>query len=71
MRFLFPVLPLFNVLAAAALAWCIQRARKSTAWSLVLLGCVGLLLGTLAAKLVMSWAAFYNYPVRVCCPSFA
>ena len=64
-RFLFPALPLFNALAAAALAWCIQRARKSTLWSLVLLGCIGLLLATLVAKLVMSWAAFYNYPVRL------
>ena len=63
-RFLFPVLPLFNALAAATVARSIQNARKSTIWTVLCLGVLGLLAATLLAKLVMAWAAYSNYPVR-------
>jgi alpha-1,6-mannosyltransferase len=63
-RFLFPVLPLFNTAAACALARAYNRHSKSLIALVFFLACVGLLLLTLAAKLVMSLAAYWNYPVR-------
>ncbi len=63
-RFLFPVLPLFNALAAAALARAYNNRRKSWRALLLFLACVGVLGLTLLAKLIMSWAAYWNYPVQ-------
>jgi len=61
-RFLFPVLPLLNAVAACGLSRAFERRRKSPTWRLLCLASLGLLLLTLAAKLAMALAAAWNYP---------
>ena len=62
LRFLFPVLPLCNALAAAALVRAWRNRRKSRTAALLAAACAGLLLLTLGGKLAMTWAAHWNYP---------
>lgn len=63
-RFLFPVLLLFNVGAACFLSKAHLNRRKSTAWRFVFTGGLLALAACLAATCVMSYAAYWNYPVR-------
>ena len=61
-RFLFPVLPLFNVAAAAGLARACQNRRKSAAWALLCCAAVAALGATLAATALMTAVSRHNYP---------
>lgn len=62
-RFLFPVLPLFNVAAAAALAhtWNWARRQRSTA-ALWQLGCGAGAAACLAVVILATKASHHNYP---------
>ena len=61
-RFLFPVLPLFNVLAAAGYVRLAQNRRKSLAWAGAHAAAVAALAATLAATALMTAASRHNYP---------
>lgn len=61
-RFLYPVLMLFNLGAAAFLSRVAANRRKSWVWRLLYLGCLAGLVGSFAVKLVMTLAANANYP---------
>jgi len=62
LRFLFPILPLANAAAAAALAALHRGRRKSLLRALLFLCALGLCAATLAGKAVMTAAAAWNYP---------
>lgn len=61
-RFLFPVLPLFNIAAATGAVRLYQNRRKGPIWAG--LGCMAaaFLGGTAIATLLMTAVSHYNYP---------
>lgn len=62
MRFLFPVLPLWNVLAAVTLARLHRNRTKSAFWALAYLGAAaGVALSAVLAGLITAASAL-NYP---------
>ena len=61
-RFLLPVLPLFNVLAAAGLVRLAQSRSKSPTWAGAHAAAVAALAATLAATVLMTAASRRNYP---------
>ena len=62
MRFLFPILPLFNLAAAVALVRASRNRRKSTLQRVVWLATVALVLAGLAASAFMLFISAHNYP---------
>mmetsp|Transcript_1115 Transcript_1115/g.2302 ORF Transcript_1115/g.2302 Transcript_1115/m.2302 type:complete len:487 (+) Transcript_1115:97-1557(+) len=63
LRFLFPVVPLFNTCAAVAIARFHQNAMMGKrAWQFMYFLCIGALLVSLAASLVFMQASKCNYP---------
>lgn len=60
-RFLLPVLPVYNIAAAAALSR-IWNNRHKTAWSLPSIAAALLLVGTACATAVMLAVSRHNYP---------
>jgi hypothetical protein len=61
-RFLFPVLPLFNVAAAAGFVRLAQNRRKSRVWAAAHGAAVAAVAATAAAMSLMSAASRHNYP---------
>lgn len=62
MRFLFPVLPLFNLAAAAGLVRIRHRRGKSGRHRLAWLAALGMLAATAAAAMLMLYISAHNYP---------
>lgn len=60
-RFLLPVLPVFNIAAAAAIAR-VWNNRRKPAWMLPSLGVALLLVGTASASAFMVAVSKHNYP---------
>ncbi len=61
-RFLFPVLPLFNVAAAAGLMRLYRNRRKGLFWQGLWLTALALLAGSAAAAVLMTAVSRCNYP---------
>ena len=61
-RFLFPVLPLFNVAAAAGLVRLHRNRRKGLLWVGLWLAALALLACSAAAAVLMTAASRGNYP---------
>lgn len=61
-RFLFPVLPIFNVAAAAAVARLYNNRTKSRSWRLLWLCALAMLAASALATGVMTAASRHNYP---------
>lgn len=61
-RFLFPVLPLWNVCAAVTLQRVYNNRSKSAAWRLVAAATSALLAGGAAVTALAAAASFANYP---------
>ena len=61
-RFLFPVLPLFNAAAAAAAARAWQNRGKSTRWKLAGSFMAAVLAASWLASGVMLYISAHNYP---------
>ena len=62
LRFILPVLPLFNIAAACALARLLANARKSVRAAAAAFAAAGLLAATLVATGLLTLAAHNNYP---------
>lgn len=62
LRFLLPVLPLFNLAAAAALVRAIHNRSKSTQHRLACAAAVALMLASLSAAMFMLYVSAHNYP---------
>ena len=62
LRFVLPILPLFNVAAACALARLLANARKGTRHGVAALAALALLAGSICAALLITLAAYHNYP---------
>jgi alpha-1,6-mannosyltransferase len=61
-RFLFPVLPLFNMAAAAAVVRLHRNRRKGPVWAGLWLVAGALLAGSAAAAVLMAAVSRLNYP---------
>ena len=61
-RFLFPVLPLFNVAAAAGLVRLYRNRRKGLLWLGLWLAALALLACSAAAAVLMTAVSRGNYP---------
>jgi alpha-1,6-mannosyltransferase len=61
-RFLFPVLPLWNLSAAAAVSWLQRRRAQSIVWRLVWLAFIAALLAGVGTTVVSVAASKSNYP---------
>lgn len=61
-RFLFPVLPLWNLSAAAAASWLQRRRTRSITWRLVWLAFLAALLAGVGTTAVSVMASKANYP---------
>lgn len=62
LRFIFPILPLCNALAAAATVRCFRRVYRTRFRGLSMCVLGALLCGQVAAKAALTWAAAWNYP---------
>ena len=62
LRFVLPILPLLNVAAACALARLLANARKGTRHGVAALAALALLAGSIGAALLLTLAAYHNYP---------
>ncbi len=61
-RFLFPVLPLFNLSASAAFVRCWRNRSKSIVWKGILFAGIFGSVISYAAAILMLLASMYNYP---------
>ncbi|XP_072026518.1 LOW QUALITY PROTEIN: dol-P-Man:Man(7)GlcNAc(2)-PP-Dol alpha-1,6-mannosyltransferase-like [Amphiura filiformis] len=62
LRFIIYAIPMFNVAAAAGVAYIVRNFQKSTFMKLLAIGAVGHFLVNLATTTIFTGVSYYNYP---------